>query len=140
MAWCGKMAKYHEMLGAADCPYEFSLEVSEGTVYRGRPPYPDLTVLSVDDSHIRELRWQRILVRADNFEMKSEDVQIMRLVAIIEGGGEIEMQRVAVPAELMPEEPSDRAKCVACGDRIPFGAGIEVDGKWYHEGRCYLSD
>ena len=123
-----------------DCPYEFSLGLKKGAKYRGKPPYPELLVLSADDTHVREIRWQRIVVRAESPETgKKESVQVMRLVAVLEGDVEMEMSRIALPAKVVEEqEKADPTTCAGCGTKIPMGAGVQGDdGLYYHAGRCY---
>lgn len=128
--------RFHEMLGSVSCPFEFNLNLKKGQTFPGKPPYPQLVVLENDIAHVREIRWQILRIRASTPETgKIENVQIMRLVAVLEGGQEVEMQRVALPADVVEEIPADPTRCAACGGKLPHGSGIEYDGAWYH-GTC----
>jgi len=127
--------KYHEMMGSDECPYQLSLDLEKGTQFPGKPPYPQLTVVSNETAHVRELRWQNLVVKAMLPEIgKREDVRIMRLVAVLEGGEEIELSRVALPADVVEELPPDPTTCASCGCKIPIGAGVLVERKYYHHG------
>ena len=131
--------KFDQMLGSDSCPYEFNLELEKGTKYPGKPPYPELLVLSNDTAHVREIRWQRVVVRASIPETgKMDNVQIMRLVAVLEGGQEMEMSRIALPVDIENDTPEDPTTCAACHGKIPHGAGTKHEVKWYHTGRCLL--
>lgn len=132
--------RYDQLLAQPECPYEFSLGLEKGTKYPGKPPYPQLLVLESQDVHVREIRWQRIVVRAESPEVeRKENVQVMRLVAVLEGGGEMEMSRMAMPIEVDEKPDADPTKCAACRTAIPPGAGVlGDDGLWYHRDRCYF--
>lgn len=131
--------RFHELLGRQDCPYEFSVGLEQKTVYEGKPPYPRLIVLDNDSVHVREIRWQVLTVRATMPETgKTEDVRIMRVVAVIEGGEEVEMSRVALPADVVQDIHADPTRCAGCKGKIPVGARVQGDdGRFYHVGRCW---
>jgi hypothetical protein len=125
--------RFHEILSSSSCPFEFSLKLKKKDRFPGKPPYPQLIVLDNVVTHVREIQWQMIKVRASVPESgKMEDVQIMRLVAVLEGGEEVEMQRVALPADVVQEMPVDPTRCGACGGKIPPGAATVKDGVSYH--------
>jgi len=131
------MSRYHEVLGSPEAPYPFDLKAEKGSQWHMRPPWPDVVVLSNTTVRVREMQWQRLVVRASAPESnKSEDVQVMRLVAVLEGDQEIEMSRIALPAEVDGDEPTDPTKCAVCGRGIPAGSGVEINGHWYHVLTC----
>jgi hypothetical protein len=131
------MKGYERILGSIDCPYNFNLKLKGGETYEGKPPYPKLKVINSEQTFVREIKWQRILVRASNHESEhTEDVQIMRLVAILEDNTEMELSRVAVQAEMLENKTADLSKCESCGKNIPVGAATLYEGKAYHTGRC----
>lgn len=131
--------RFYEILGRTDCPYEFGLDLKNATVFEGKAPYPRLVVLNNETIHVRSIKWQVLDVRATMPEtQKLENVRIMRLVAVLEGGGEVEMSRVALPADVVDDIPADPTKCAACGGKIPVGSGVRGDdGKYYHRGMCW---
>lgn len=127
--------RFYDMLGSAECPYNFKLDLSKGTQYAGKGHYPRLTVLGNESVHVREVKCQVILVRAESPETgKTEEVQIMRMVAVLEGGTEMELSRMAVPSDIADRTKGDPSICTSCRGRIPHGAGTKVDDDWYHYG------
>jgi hypothetical protein len=129
--------RFHEVLGSPEAPYPFVLRPEKGQQWHARPPWPDLVVLSNTVIRVSQIEWQRVVVRASTAEnSRTEDVQVLRLVATLDGGAEVEMSRISLPAEIEGEEVVDPTKCAACGRGIPAGAGTEFDGRWYHTLSC----
>jgi hypothetical protein len=131
--------KYCELLSQDVQPYEFALGLEKGASFPGKPPYPEIVVLLNNTVRVRELQWQHLLVRASSPEVdRTEDVQIMRLVAVLEGGTEIEMQREAIPADVLELVEADPSRCAACTRPIPpGGAVVDENGRHYHRNTCW---
>jgi len=126
-----------DLMGNSEAPYQLSLELEKGSKFKAKPPYPDVEVLHNESVHIREFKWQRLVTRVSTPETgKVEEIQVMRLVAIMEGDVEIEIQRIAMPADVEEDVPVDITTCAGCGGSIPFGQAEEYEGKAYHRGRC----
>ena len=117
-------------------PYDITLAVKIGDELAAPPPYPYLRVVEVELVQARRLVWQMVTVDADDPERAGtgERLRFGRLVAELEGGGEVELDRHALPTE-DPAPAADPGTCGACGQRIPQGTAVEHDGGFYHR-RC----
>jgi len=135
------MKAWDELLGSIQAPYDIQLGLEPGTRFPARPPYPDLAVLEVDNVHVRQIVLQRMVVEATTPEdagVASEPrktYEVLRLVALLEGGAEMEIHRTAVEVKGTDDRPIDPTRCAACNRPIPYGEGVTVDGRAYHQ-RC----
>jgi hypothetical protein len=133
------MRVWTDLLGSKDSPYDIHLETKAGAKYEVRPPWPNLEVLSADVLPIEAIVQQVIRVRATIPEADAEqDLVITRLVARLQGGGEIELEKAALPTETIIEEV-DITRCGACGGNIVPGDAeiLETDeGRQAFHSRC----
>lgn len=116
-------------------PYPIADDLPAGTLLAGTPPYPDIEVCSVDRVRVVSLAWQTMTFRpVDEDGRRGAPIAVGRLLASLEGGGEIEIDRVVAP---VPEAAPvvDVSRCVACDEPIPRGAHVVLDGAAYHA-RC----
>jgi hypothetical protein len=126
-----------ELLGEADAPYDFPLDLEAGARYEGGPPWPDLTVSAARLVHVRRIVWHEIDVVAERAEDdQRENVRIGRLVAELEGDRFVELDRQALPLDALEEPEIDPSKCAACGGKIPRGDALIREGAAYHY-RCW---
>lgn len=128
------------MLASIEAPYEFTLGMGAGTRFPARPPYPDLAVLEADDVHVRRVVLQRVVVDASAPEDQGakehrQAYEVLRLVAELEGGAEMEIHRTATEVSGSKDRPIDPTRCAACNRPIPHGEGITASGRAYHR-RC----
>lgn len=131
------MYRWEEWLASAHCELAFTRDLKPGATFPGRTPYPEVTVLQAAVTHVRELVSHTMRVRALVPESgQEEDYIVGRLVAILEGGDEVEVARTAIPAAVADAMPEDPTRCAACGRAIPPGAGATHDGRAYHAGSC----
>jgi len=135
----GGLSPYQAMLSDADAPHPFELGIKEGVCLLGNPPFPDVTVLESKLVHIRSLKYQILTLDAtDENQNRNEVVRIGRLVAELEGDGEVEIQRFLLPME-DAEVFVDETRCAACLMSIPEGEAKIVGCEAYHQ-HCYLED
>jgi hypothetical protein len=133
------MLRYEELLDSPECPYQFSLENKAGDECPGKPPYPAMMIISSTSTHVREVRLHSMRVRLHTPETESvQDMEIVRLIAVLEGGGEMEVSRSSFPAEIVDNRPSDPTRCAACGKEIPPGSGVAYKGSMYHRATCFV--
>ncbi len=132
-----KLRRWCEMISAADSKFGFQLGIKHGTKWEVEPPYPDLEVASAKETHVRRLVLQELVVSASVPEDDdAADLVVTRLVAELEGGREVELNRHAQAAgeDVEAEIPMD--VCCACGERICDPSIREMyEGKPYHK-RC----
>ncbi len=116
--------------------YQMDLNMEDGTRWESKPPYPDMEVLSTSTTHVRRTVLQDVSVevRADE-RQKIRRYIVRRLVAELENGEEIELQRFVIPATELPEDSIDLTICGSCGGRIPDGDAEVHEGVAYHR-RC----
>ena len=127
------MKVWTDLLGSEDAPYDFELETEAGTRYEARPPWPNVEVVGVDNFRIEEFVQQVLRVKATMPEDGVEqDLIVNRIVARLQGGGEVEIKRMALPTESIIEEV-DISRCGACGDNIVPGDAVILDTE---EGRA----
>lgn len=126
-----------ELLGNKEGPFEFALGISSGTRFEGVAPYPDLEVVNSTEVHVRRMVWQVLDVSARLPErIDAEPLRICRLVAELEGGGEVEFERQILPLDEMKIQEVNITKCAACLGNIPEGDAIISDNIAYHQ-RCF---
>lgn len=121
-----------ELLGNQAAPHEFTLDTADGERIEAEAPYPNVDVVSAEVKPVKRLVYQTIVVSASKDDLPAEQVVIGRLVAELEGGSEIEIQRDALP---LNAGEVDTSKCVACGGRILPGEAVIDESGAYHE-RC----
>lgn len=135
------MRRWADVLGDVAAPYDLKLGLEPGTRFDARPPYPDVRILDVEEVYVRRVVLQRMLVAAFTPEddgSPKEQLEVLRLVAELEGGEELEIHRTARPLE--PKEvPADKGKCAACGVAIPHGEAVETEDGAFHP-RCVAED
>ena len=132
------LAKYFE---GSDSPYIMKLGQEAGSQFQAKPPFPDANILECDEVYVRRMVLQRTVVRAFTpGENGARDIEVVRLVAELEGGDELEIFRTA--DEMTDPVPSpanaDKARCAGCHGNIPHGDGIPHGDDVYHE-RCLTS-
>ncbi len=129
------MSDWIKLIEDPNGPVQFSLGTQVGGVVEENAPYPRLVVTNKQKLYVRRLVWHVLDVdaRSDDSNQR-ESLTIGRLVAEIEGGGEIELQRSVVPSDLFEEQQEDSSTCAACGEAIPVDP-VVFDGKSYHK-RC----
>lgn len=128
-AWC-------EMIMAHDSDVQFELGLKKGAVWDTKPPYPDLEVVETKDMHVRRIVMQESMLRARMPETDDEGyIKVSRLVAELENGQELELNRTAEPAsDDSPDEPDNI--CRACDLQIVDDSEVVMhEGKPYHR-RC----
>ncbi len=125
-----------KLIGNPDGPFDIELSTEPGTVFKSRAPYPNLEIISIDSADVKHIVHQTVRAKAEiPGEDAKLDVVIGRLVAVLSGGEEIEIDRVAIPTESVVSE-ADITMCAACGKNIPLGGHVVVDGKAYHKLTC----
>jgi hypothetical protein len=127
-------ARWLAAVQAPDAPHDLSLAAAAGDELRAAPPWPDLTVLGVEVTHVRRLVMQSVTVRAHAIDEGDGhvDLVIARLVAEVEGDAEIEIMRVVTPAGVEAALAPDLTTCTACARPIIRGEAVELDGGAYH--------
>lgn len=127
-------AKWLRLLGAAEAPHEYALALQPGDCVPAAPPYPDLRVTAVDTAYVRRVVMQTITATATAADEGAEAVEVVvaRLVAELEGGGEIEIQRLVGPAQAGAADEVDLTRCAACGRSIIAGEALVVGVRAYH--------
>jgi hypothetical protein len=131
---------FQTLLADPDSPYPIESDIQVGYSLLGRAPYPDITVLDNKIVHVRQLKYQVLMLEAsDESQTRVEHVRIGRLVAELEGdAGEVEVQRFLLPTEA-EAPPVDTSRCAACLMSIPEDEAIVVDGEAYHQ-HCYIQN
>jgi len=130
------MTDWIKLIDDPNGPVQFSIETPVGAVIEEKSPYPRLVVTNRQTLYVRRLVWHIIDVDARSEDsIQRQSLTIGRLVAEIEGGGEIELQRSVVPSEIFEEQQNDLSTCNACGENIPEDTAVIFDGKSYHK-RC----
>jgi hypothetical protein len=130
-------AMWSKLVSHATGPYDVRLDVGEGDELTAPPPYPYLKVLASKVVQARRLCWQVVDVEAQDPEHPEARALLRfgRLVAELEGGGEVELDRHPLPLVDPPARAADPSTCGACDQHIPQGTGVEHEGAWYHR-RC----
>jgi len=119
-----------DLVSAVDAPYQFGLDNADGDVVAGANEYPDLEVRSVTNSEVERLVWQTVDV--EPLEQGADQLIVGRLVAVLAGGGEVEVgERVVVP-KLLVEQGIDTSVCSACRRPIRDGDYVIVEGVACH--------
>lgn len=135
------MKRWEDLLGDIGAPFEFKLGLQPGARYQAPPPYPDVEVVSVEEVYVRRIVLQRLHVSAASPEDQVEQaLEVVRVVAELEGGDEVEMARTASPYVEQRPRPVDIARCAGCGKPIPHGEAVVHEGEAYHRGRCIVED
>lgn len=127
-----------EMLGSAGAPHDLRLDSAVGEVVAPGAPWPTVEILRSEVAPVRRLVHQTLVLRATRPgepDAPAEIVVVGRLVAELEGGGEVEIQRDALPADADNPEV-DTSTCAACGGPIVPGDARVEDGAAYHA-RCW---
>lgn len=133
------MADWRKFIASSDSPYEFQLNTPIGAEFRVPPPYPDLIVEQSVHVGVNRLVWHVVAVKAEDAARdKKEQHRFGRLVAVLEGGSEIELYRAPWDDEI-DEPPIDMTRCGACRGNIPDGAALLLSGVAYHV-RCVMTD
>ena len=115
-------------------PYQFALDTKAGRQYCPEDPYPAIRITAVRDARVREWRWQTLTGRAGS-PPDDRAVRVLRLVAVLEGGEEVEVQRVAAVLTECAQVPMHaEGRCPACGGVVPEGTGVSLEGTQYHLG------
>lgn len=131
-----KLLTWSEMIAAQDSVIQIPLGVEKGSQWETKPPYPDLEAIAVKEKHVRRLVMQDITMMASMSETGEEGlIRVVRLVAELEGGEEIELSKSATP--ISSDEPAEPDyKCRACGAMIVDDSECIIhEGKPYHR-RC----
>lgn len=130
-----RLSAMQRLFAVEDSPYELNTKLEVGTKYEATPPYPDVTVKESSVLHVRELVYHLLGVELRDIGTdKKEDVSIGRLVAILEGGDEVEIHRTVLPSNVV-EDGVDLSVCASCGGKIKIGGGKMYEGRAYHD-RC----
>jgi len=120
------MRAWVQLLSSKEAPYEFGLDTQAGAELPARPPFPDLEVASVQEVSIERFAYQVLRVRASRPEDGSaRSFVIGRMVAVLAGGGEVEVQRDVAPEEEVTGEPYG-STCAACGQEIQPGDAVII--------------
>jgi len=132
------ISTYQTLLSDPDAPYPIECDMPIGYSLIGRAPYPDITVMDSKIVHVRQLKYQVLLLEAaDEDQTRVEHVRIGRLVAELEGdAGDVEIQRFLLPTDDDPA-PVNLSRCAACLMQIPEGEAVVVDGEAFHR-HCYI--
>lgn len=129
------MTNFRALVEDPNGPVQFGLQTPVGAVLPEHPPYPRIVVTDTGVQYVRRLVWHTVDVIARSEESgQTERLTIGRLVAEIEGGGEIEMQRTVIPTEALDDRPVNVNTCEACGRPIPDGDAVIVERAAYHRG------
>ena len=120
------------LLSAQEGPYSWTLKTAEGDRFICKPPYPTLEVTEVINAPVKELVWQSIRARGDHANGSGEII-VGRLVALLENGNEVEMQRTAIGAAAVEPDKSPK-ECGRCGLKIWAGPRVDLDGVYFHAG------
>jgi hypothetical protein len=122
------MTDFRKLIEDPNGPIQFALDTPVGSVTEEAEPYPRLVVTDTHLLYVRRLVWQTLDVDARSASGQAERLTIGRLVAEIEGGGEIEMQRTVIPTDALADRPPDVTTCGACGRSIPDGEAVVIPG------------
>jgi len=129
------MTDFRKLIEDPNGPVQFGLQTPVGAVLEETPPYPRIVVTDTHVLYVRRLVWHTIDIDARAGDAgKSERLTVGRLVAEIEGGGEIEMQRTVIPTDALNQRPIDANTCAACGYVIPDSDAVIIDDAAYHRG------
>ena len=129
------LSSIQRMFAEQDSPYELNTKLEPGTRYEATPPYPDVTVTQSDVIHVRELVYHTVAAELRDITTENkQNISIGRLVAVLEGGDEVEIHRVVLPADV-EEEGVDLSVCGSCGGKIKIGGAHMHEGRAYHH-RC----
>ena len=100
-------------------PLPFALGMSPGEELQVGAPHPSFVVGGTSEAFVRHIVWQIVdglATPAGGGE--GAQVRVCRLVAVLEGGGEVELQREVIPAEALTDAEVQACACLACGQ--PF--------------------
>lgn len=123
-------------LFAGGLPFPVGDDTPPGAFFPGEAPYPDIEVLGVDRVRVVALSWQTVRFRPVEADgRRGAPIATGRLLASLEGGGEVEIDRVVAPVPEDAGEVADLSRCAACDEPIPRGAHVVHDGAAYHR-RC----
>lgn len=130
---------WHDLVSSQEAPYEIPLGVEEGATFQAAPPFPDLAVDQVHIAEVDKLYYQTLLTTATSENSDREQrIIIGRLMAVTTDGGEVEIQRHALPMEAI-EKGVDVTRCAACGGNIPHGEARILEDAAYHA-NCLTED
>jgi len=132
-----KIERWCQMVSAVDSRVVFKLGMDEGVRWDTEPPYPELRLVEVEESHVRRTMLQRSIVEAT--EPETEDgvyLIVERLVAELEDGREVELQKYVGPVPEGQEPAHPGNVCRACEVEICDESEIVLyEGEPYHR-RC----
>jgi hypothetical protein len=132
-----KIDRWCQMLSADDCAFSFGLGLQAGAKWEAHPPYPDLKLVSVVEPHVRRIVLQEAVLEVSDPETgDGAYLRMKRFVAELEGGQEMELNRVVEPVPDGSEPALPGNVCRACDLEIVDESEVVMyEGEPYHR-RC----
>jgi hypothetical protein len=134
----GRIQRWLEAIRSQATEYAFREGLSTGDVLRAPAPAPTLEVLATATLAVTAMKIHSVQVRASTTvdDPDGVPVHVLRLIAILEDGDEVEMLREAVAGESDHTEERGTPRCAACDGNIwdhdIAGQAIAIDGVLYH--------
>lgn len=141
----GRIQRWIEAIRSQATEYAFSEGLATGEVLRAPAPAPVLEVLATATLAVKEMRIHSVQVRAAKTvdDPDGVPIHVLRLIAVLEDGDEVEMLREAVAGESDHSEEGGTPRCAACDGNIwdhdISGQAIAIDGLLYHR-LCVIGD
>lgn len=134
----GRIQRWIEAVRSQGTEYAFTEALTEGDVLRAPAPAPTLEVLATATLAVKALRIHSVQVRAAASvdDPDGVPIHVLRLIAILEDGDEVEMLREATAGESDHMDERGMPRCAACDGNIwdheIAGQAIAIDGLLYH--------
>lgn len=141
----GRLQRWIEAVRSQSTEYGFHNGLGTGDVLRAPAPAPTLEVLATATLAVKALRIHSVQVRAATAvdDPDGVPIHVLRLIAILEDGDEVEMLREATAGESDHTEERGTPRCAACDGNIwdhdIAGQAIAIDGLLYHR-LCVIGD
>jgi hypothetical protein len=141
----GRIQRWLEAIRSQATEYAFTEALGTGDVLRAPAPAPTLEVLATATLAVTALRIHSVQVRAAATvdDPDGVPIHVLRLIAILADGDEVEVLREAIAGESDHTEAQGTPQCTACGvniwDHDVPGQAIAIDGQLYHRG-CVIGE
>lgn len=117
--------------------YDFSAGMKAGDTFRPGAPYPEAKVIENSVEEAKKIVLQTSNLILTDFAGRTQELTLIRLLAIMASGKELEISRTSVDTRVITEQLSGSGRCNCCQGVLLKEDSIRAkSGEWYHK-HCY---